>query len=184
MVEEDLFLGPPPQSNFSYGYAKRCLAVQIDAYNKQYGTKYNYLIPCNLYGDYDSLHNENKMHFITSLLNKIRNSEDNMLSLLGTGTPLRQFMYAQDLARMIVKVIEENIFESFNVAPNFNYSIEEMARIALKVTGKNLEIIYTKPELDGQFRKDVSNKKLLDIFPNFKFTDLETGLKKVYDKIS
>ena len=93
-------------------------------------------------------------------------------------------MYAQDLARMIVKVIEENIFESFNVAPNFNYSIEEMARIALKVTGKNLEIIYTKPELDGQFRKDVSNKKLLDIFPNFKFTDLETGLKKVYDKIS
>ena len=62
MVEEDLFIGPPPESNFSYGYAKRCLAVQIDAYNKQFGTKYNYLIPCNLYGDYDNMHDESKMH--------------------------------------------------------------------------------------------------------------------------
>ena len=48
MKEEDLFLGPPAKTNFSYGYAKRCLAVQIEAYNKQYNTEYNYLIPCNL----------------------------------------------------------------------------------------------------------------------------------------
>ena len=101
MKEEDLFIGPPPPSNFSYGYAKRCLAVQIDAYNKQFGTKYNYLIPCNLYGDYDNMHDESKMHFITALLNKIRNSKDKTLHLLGTGKPLRQFMYARDLADII-----------------------------------------------------------------------------------
>ena len=184
MTEEDLFIGPPPPSNFSYGYAKRCLAVQIDAYNKQYGTKYNYLIPCNLYGDYDNLHNENKMHFITALLNKIRNSKDNSLHLLGTGKPLRQFMYAGDLAKIIKLVIENNITESFNVAPDFNYSIDEMARVALNVTNKDYNIIYDRPELDGQYRKDVSNKKLLKLFPDFKFTQLKEGLKKVYDKIS
>ena len=184
MTEEDLFIGPPPPSNFSYGYAKRCLAVQIDAYNKQFGTKYNYLIPCNLYGDYDNLHNENKMHFITALLNKIRNSKDNSLHLLGTGKPLRQFMYAGDLAKIIKLVIENNITESFNVAPDFNYSIDEMARVALDVTNKNYNIIYDRPELDGQYRKDVSNKKLLKLFPDFKFTQLKEGLKKVYDKIS
>ena len=184
MTEEDLFIGPPPPSNFSYGYAKRCLAVQIDAYNKQFGTKYNYLIPCNLYGDYDNLHNENKMHFITALLNKIRNSQDNSLYLLGTGKPLRQFMYAGDLAKIIKLVIENNITESFNVAPDFNYSIDEMAKIALDVTNKDYDIIYDRPELDGQYRKDVSNKKLLKLFPNFKFTQLKEGLKKVYDKIS
>ena len=184
MNEEDLFMGPPPSSNFSYGYAKRCLAVQIDAYNKQFGTKYNYLIPCNLYGDYDNSHNESKMHFITSLLNKIRNNQDNSLHLLGTGKPLRQFMYAGDLARVIKKVIDNDITESFNVAPDFNYSIDEMAKIALKITNKNYNIIYTKPELDGQYRKDVSNKKLLEIFPDFEFTSLEKGLKQVYDKIS
>ena len=184
MKEEDLFIGPPPPSNFSYGYAKRCLAVQIDAYNKQFGTKYNYLIPCNLYGDYDNMHDESKMHFITALLNKIRNSKDKTLHLLGTGKPLRQFMYARDLADIIKLVIDNNITESFNVAPDFNYSIDDMAKMALKATGNNYKIIYDKPELDGQYRKDVSNKKLLKIFPNFIFTDLKEGLKQVYGKIS
>ena len=184
MVEEDLFIGPPPESNFSYGYAKRCLAVQIDAYNKQFGTKYNYLIPCNLYGDYDNMHDESKMHFITALLNKIRNSKNNLLYLLGTGKPLRQFMYAGDLADIIKLVIDNNITESFNVAPNFNYSIDDIAKMALKATGNSYKIVYDKPELDGQYRKDVSNKKLLKIFPDFIFTDLKEGLKKVYGKIS
>lgn len=184
MTEEDLFIGPPPPSNFSYGYAKRCLAVQIDAYNKQFGTKYNYLIPCNLYGDYDNLHDDSKMHFITALLNKIKNTKDSKLNLLGTGKPLRQFMYAGDLAAIIKLVIDNDITENFNVAPNFNYSIDEMAKIALEVTGKDYEIIYNRPDLDGQFRKDVSNNKLLKIFPFFKFTGLKEGLKQVYDKIS
>ena len=184
MTEEDLFIGPPPPSNFSYGYAKRCLAVQIDAYNKQFGTKYNYLIPCNLYGDYDNLHNDSKMHFITALLNKIKNAKDNKLNLLGTGKPLRQFMYASDLADIIKLVIDNDITENFNVAPDFNYSIDEMARIALEVTENDYEIIYDRPDLDGQFRKDVSNKKLLKIFPDFTFTGLKEGLKQVYDKIS
>jgi GDP-L-fucose synthase len=71
MKEEDMFLGPPTPTNFSYGYAKRSLAVQIDAYNQQYGTKYNYLIPCNLYGEYDNFENENKMHFLTACYYKI-----------------------------------------------------------------------------------------------------------------
>ena len=184
MTEEDLFIGPPPPSNFSYGYAKRCLAVQIDAYNKQFGTKYNYLIPCNLYGDYDNLHDESKMHFITALLNKIKNTKNNKLNLLGTGKPLRQFMYASDLANIIRLVIDNDITENFNVAPDFNYSIDEMARIALEVTENDYEIIYDRPDLDGQFRKDVSNKKLLKIFPDFIFTGLKEGLKQVYDKIS
>jgi len=184
MNEEDLFKGPPPSSNFSYGYAKRCLAVQIDAYNKQFNTNYNYLIPCNLYGDYDNLHDESKMHFITALLNKIRNIKGNSLHLLGTGKPLRQFMYAGDLADIIKLVIDNNITENFNVAPDFNYSINEMAKIALEVTENDYEIVYDQPHLDGQYRKDVSNKKLLNIFPNFKFTSLKEGLKQVYDKIS
>jgi len=184
MKEEVMFNGPPTPTNFSYGYAKRCLAVQIDAYNKQFGTKYNYLIPCNLYGDYDNMHDESKMHFITALLNKIRNSKDKTLHLLGTGKPLRQFMYAGDLAAIIKLVIDNDITENFNVAPNFNYSIDEMAKIALEVTEKDYEIIYDRPELDGQFRKDVSNNKLLKIFPLFKFTGLKEGLKQVYDKIS
>ena len=183
MKEKDMFLGPPTKSNFSYGYAKRSLAVQIDAYNKQYGTKYNYLIPCNLYSEHDNFNNESKMHFMTALLKKIKSSKET-LNLLGTGKPLRQFMYAGDLAKIIKGVIENKITDSFNVAPSENLSIDEMANISLNILNKNLKIKYSKPELDGQFRKDVSNKKLRNIFPDFKFTDLKTGIKQVYDKIS
>jgi len=182
MKEKDMFLGPPTQSNFSYGYAKRSLAVQIDAYNKQYNTKYNYLIPCNLYSEYDNFNDESKMHFMTALLKKIKQS-DEILSLLGTGKPLRQFMYAGDLAKIIKKVIDNDINDNFNVAPSENLSINEMANISLNILDKNLKIKYSKPKLDGQFRKDVCNKKLLNHFPNFKFTSFKKGIKKVYNKI-
>ena len=182
MTEEDLFLGPPSSTNFSYGYAKRCLAVQIDAYNKQYGTKYNYLIPCNLYSEYDNFNNENKMHFITSLLKKIKTSK-NTLNLLGTGIPLRQFMYAGDLAKVIKEVIDKDITDSFNVAVPENLTIYNMAHTALKTLKKDLKIEWSKPELNGQFRKDVCNKKMLSYFPNFKFTSFKKGIKKVYNKI-
>jgi len=182
MKEEDMFLGPPAQSNFSYGYAKRCMAVQIDAYNKQHNTKYNYLIPCNLYSEYDNFNNESKMHFMTALLKKIKTS-DETLNLLGTGKPLRQFMYAGDLAKIIKEVINNDITNSFNVATSENLSIDKMANISLNVLNKNLNINYSKPELDGQFRKDVCNKKLLKYIPNFKFTSFEEGIKKVYSNI-
>ena len=182
MKEEDMFLGPPAQSNFSYGYAKRCMAVQINAYNKQYGTKYNYLIPCNLYSEHDNFSNEIKMHFMTALLKKIKMSKGE-LNLLGTGKPLRQFMYAGDLAKVIKEVINNDITNSFNVATPENLSIDEMANISLNVLNKNLKINYSKPELDGQFRKDVCNKKLLNYIPNFKFTTFKEGIKKVYNNI-
>jgi GDP-L-fucose synthase len=59
MDEDALHLGPPTQTNFSYGYAKRCLGVQADSYNKQYDTKYNYLIPCNFFVQFDKSRDHN-----------------------------------------------------------------------------------------------------------------------------
>lgn len=183
MKEEDMFLGPPTPTNFSYGYAKRSLAVQIDAYNKQYGTHYNYLIPCNLYGEHDNFENESKMHFLTALLYKIKNAEDNEIQLLGTGKPLRQFMHAKDFASIIKYVLENKITDSFNVAPDVNLSINQMAEIAIKTINPSLAIKYSNPELDGQYRKDVDNGKMKSIISNFKFTPLEEGLLNIYNKL-
>jgi len=183
MKENIMFDGPPTPTNFSYGYAKRALAVQIEAYNKQYNTKYNYIIPCNLYSEHDNFENDTKMHFITALLKKIKKSNSE-LKLLGTGKPLRQFMYAGDLARIIKEVIDKNIYENFNIAYPYNYSINELAKKALGSLNKNYYISYSNPELDGQYRKDVDITKMLKLFPNFKFTSFEDGIKKVYDKIS
>lgn len=184
MTEKDLFLGPPPQTNFTYAYSKRCLAVAIDAYNKQHNTKYSYLTACNLYSEHDDFNNLDKAHFVTSLLYKIKNCKNNQINLLGTGKPLRQFMYAGDLAQVIKLVIEKNICDSFNVATPENLSIKEMADKAVKILSNNIKVNFKNPQLDGEFRKDVSSDLMLKHLPDFEFTKFNQGIKKVYDKIS
>ena len=186
MQEEDLFIGPPAETNLSYAYAKRVMAVHINAYNKQYKTEYNYLVAPNLYSEYDNFEHGEKMHFVTAMLKKIKEadeSNDDSINLLGTGKPLRQFMYAKDLARAIVEMIDEDITESFNVAPDFNYSIDEMATMAISSLGKKLKVVYPDSSLDGQYRKDVSSEKMLSLMPNFKFTGFKDGVKRVYSTI-
>jgi GDP-L-fucose synthase len=186
MKETDLHLGPPTITNFSYGYAKRSMAVQIDAYNQQYKTKYQYLTPCNLYGD-DDKDNESNSHFITALVKKIydanTNGEDH-ITLFGDGTPLRQFMYADDFAKVISQVIENDIFDNFNVATPENLSIKEMAEIALDACDSNhLEIIWDTSKPNGQFRKDVSIDLLKSNIPTFVPTPLHEGIKKIYTNL-
>ncbi len=188
MTEEDVHLGPPAQANFSYAYTKRCMAVQIEAYNKQDNLNYNYLIPCNLYGEHDNFSDSSKSHFITALIQKIMEAEDSgkaYISLFGSGRPMRQFMHAGDLARVIARVVDEDIKASFNVAPpNQNYSIDEMARMSLKVLAhEHWDIHYDANKPDGQFRKDVSCQKMMDHLGQFEFTPLEQGVLKVYNNI-
>ena len=188
MTEQDVHRGPPAIANFSYAYTKRCMAVQIDAYNKQDNLGYNYLIPCNLYGEYDNFNDVNKSHFITALIKKIIDAElkgDNKITLFGSGKPMRQFMHTADLARVIKKMIEEDIKESFNVAPpEQNYSIDQMARIVLKSLNKeDWKIEYDSKKPDGQFRKDVSCDKMLKHLGVFQFTALQDGAVRVYNNI-
>ena len=98
MLENVLHMGPPTKTNFSYGMAKRSLAVQIDASNEEYGTKYSYISPCNLYGESDK-DDEKKSHFVTALIKKIylaNKNNEKFIELYGDGTPLRQFMHADD----------------------------------------------------------------------------------------
>ena len=186
MSEEMLHLGPPTPTNFSYGYAKRSLAVQIDAYNKQYGTKYQYLTPCNLYGEHDK-YGDNS-HFVAALIKKIHNAKmagDNKITLFGTGTPLRQFMYSNDLAIIIKKCLDDNIYENFNVATEQNVSIDEIARIALKACdAEHIDIEYDSTKPDGQYRKDVSINKLKTLIPDFSAISLYDGIKNTYSKIN
>jgi GDP-L-fucose synthase len=187
MGEEMLHEGPPTPTNFSYGYAKRCLAVQIDSYNQQYGTEYQYLTPCNLYGEYDKW-GENS-HFVAALIKKIiiadRNGEENV-GLFGTGKPLRQFMHSSDLARIIKHCIDNDITESFNVATKENLSIKEIAEIALKaIEPKNVKgFTFDSTKPDGQYRKDVSIDKMEHIIPGFQFTPLIEGIRETHQIVT
>jgi len=185
IAEEDLHMGPPHKDLYSYAYAKRCLAVQIDAYNAQYGVKlkYSYLTPCNLYGEHCKAH-QGRSHYVNALIKKIidakKNGDDKIL-LFGDGTPLRQFMHSQDLARVIKLFLERDILDNFNVATEENYSVHKIAQIALKACeAEYLKIEYDTTKPKGQFRKDVSIAKFRKYFPDFKFTSLHDGIKQVY----
>ncbi len=183
MTEDALFNGRPPYDNFSYAMSKRAMVTHIDAYVKQYNKRWCYLMPCNLYGEHDK-YEEHHSHFISALIKKIHEAKDTV-EIWGSGKPLRQFMHAEDLARVIKYMIDNNIVDNFNVAPNFNYSIEEMTKIGLRACGKeDLKIIYDNTKPDGQYRKDIDSSKLLSVLKDFKFTSLEDGIRRVYDKFS
>ena len=182
MKESDMFNGPPTPSNFSYGIAKRTMAAHIDSYITQYSKQWCYLIPCNLYGEYDK-YTEHNSHFVAALIKKIHEA-DEKISLWGSGKPLRQFIYGGDLAYVISRMIEEDVYENVNVAPPWVYSIDEMANIAIKACGKaHLKITYDSTKPDGQYRKDVESIKLQNILGGFKFTPLEKGIRQTYNRI-
>ena len=186
MTESDIHLGAPSFANFSYGFTKRSLSVGIEAYNKQHGTNWNYLIPCNLYGEYDHFEDPEKCHFITALIRKIIDAENNgeeNITLFGTGSPLRQFMHASDLARVIKIVIENDITESFNVATPEENSIKDMATITLEALDKNMGVVFDSDKPDGQYRKTVSCDKMMSLISDFEFTKLKDGVVKVYEEV-
>ena len=183
MKEDVLFDGAPPADNFAYAMSKRLMATQIESYVNEYDKNWSYLIPCNLYGEYDK-YEEHHSHFVSALIKKIYEAEDS-IELWGTGKPLRQFMYGGDLARVIKYMLDNDVVDNFNVAPEWVHSINDLANIGKKACLKeNLVVNYDSTKPDGQFRKDVDSSKLLSVLKDFKFTSLEEGIKKVYDNFS
>ena len=107
----------------------------------------------------------------------------NFITLFGDGTPFRQFMHAKDLARLIKEMILKEKFFNMNVATDENYTIDHIAKIALKSLGlENFLIKYDNTKPNGQHRKDIDISILKKYFPDFKSTKLEKGIKEIYLK--
>jgi GDP-L-fucose synthase len=185
MNEEYFYDGLPQSTNFAYAYSKRVLGVQIESYRKQYGCNFLSVIPCNLYGPYDNF-DKNQSHFVAALIRKIheaKTSNNKTIQLFGTGKPLRQYLFSEDLAKILIILIEKYDWEGpVNIAPkNENPSIKEIAEIALKaIDTKDIKIVFDNKSPDGQYRKDISIEKLAGIIGDFKFTSLFEGIKKTY----
>ena len=182
MKERELHNGMPHESLMSYAYAKRAHAVQLDNYRISKGVNYNYLIPCNLYGSPNVSHLD-RQHFVNDLIMKIykANRDKTDLILFGDGSPLRQFMHARDFARVISEFVNNDLHDSFNVAPDYNLSIFEYVNIALKALPvQNMEVVYDTSLPNGQFQKDVCCEKFSKYFGNFEFSRLEDGMMELY----
>jgi GDP-L-fucose synthase len=177
--------GPPHTSNDAYAYAKRMLEVQSRAYQEQYNDKFICIIPTNIYGPHDNF-NLQDSHVIPALIHKcyLAKKENKQFLIAGSGTPLRQFMYSEDLATLILWTLENyNDKESIilSVPESDEKSINYIATcIARKFNYENnMEFDTDKP--DGQFKKTADNSKLMSFIKSFQFTPIEEGITKTID---
>ena len=183
--ETMLHNGPPHDSNSGYSYAKRMLEIHCGLYNKKYGHNFKCLIPTNLYGKHDNYSIENG-HVIPGLIHKCflesnANKINKWVNVWGTGQPLRQFLYVNDLARVIIESIENITWQKNNtsliVAPTEEISILSVSSIIGKEF--NLKNIKLHPEKsDGQYKKTADNSLFKVHFPDFQFTSFEKGIQE------
>jgi len=186
MKEEYLLSSYLEKTNEPYALAKICGLKLCEAYNRQYGTDYISVMPCNMYGLNDNYHSQNA-HVMPMLIRRFHEAKEAGLKevvVWGTGTPRREFMYAGDLATAIVYLMEnkssKDVGEFVNVGYGSDISILELAQMIKKVVGYEGEIVLDKTNPDGTMLKlmDVSRINALGWKAQ---VALEEGIKIVYE---
>jgi len=167
--------GDPHPSNHGYSYAKRVSGIQTDFISKVLKKNWFSIIPTNVYGKNDNFHLDFG-HVIPAMIHRAylskKNNED--MVVWGDGTPLRQVIYSEDLADLILWSIDnwDNSLPFMAVNP-IEYPISDIAdQICKNYDIKNLK--YDKDKPMGQFRKPA----ITDAPENFEFTSLENGIKE------
>ena len=184
--ETMLHNGPPHHSNDAYAYAKRMLEVQSKAYREQYGCNFVCVIPTNIYGPHDNFSLEDG-HVIPALIHRCflnKKNNDNFV-VKGTGKPLRQFIYSDDLAKLIMWVLEnynENEPIILSVDEEDEVSIGDVAKLIANEFDYKEQMVYDTSFSDGQYKKTADNSKLKDLMrEKIEFTGIEDGIKKTVE---
>jgi GDP-L-fucose synthase len=182
--EQALHQGPPHPSNDAYAYAKRMLEVHCRAYRENYGDNFICIIPTNIYGPNDNFDLENG-HVLPALIHKccLAKERGEDFVVRGTGSPLRQFIFSQDLAHLIMNVLRrfdgDNIIMS--VPEKEEISIKDVAAIVAECFDYGARLTFDPAYSDGQYKKTVSNEKLSNLFPDFQFTDIREGIRRTVE---
>jgi len=179
--ETTIHSGAPHPSNEGYAYAKRMIDVLGRAYNEEYGCKFTSVVPTNIFGTHDNYHLQDS-HVIPGLIHKtyLAKQKGEDLVVWGSGSPLRQFIYSVDLAALLVWTLES--YEELtpiilSVGEEDEVSIKDVAEMIAEAMGFQGKLIFDTTKSDGQFKKTASNKKLLSLNPNVKFTPIREAIK-------
>ena len=164
--EEYLLTGELEQTNSAYAIAKISGIELIRSYRKEYGHRWISLMPTNLYGPNDNFDLENG-HVLPVLIRKfVEAQQTNAEEVItwGTGTPLREFLHVEDLARAVLLCLDEyDDAQHINVGTAEEISIKNLAeKIANKVGFKG-KIVWNKNKPDGTLRKVLDNRRILDL---------------------
>lgn len=181
--EEYLLSDYLEKTNEAYALAKIAGLKMCSYYNKQYGTDYISVMPCNLYGINDNFSPENS-HVLPALMRKFHEAKVNNLptvTVWGSGKPLREFLNVDDLADACLYLMDNysgNDF--FNVGYGEEVTILELANLVKKVVGYEGDIVMDSSKPDGTMRKltDISRIKATGWAPKI---SLEEGLKQTYE---
>jgi len=171
--EDDVWKTFPSENDKYAGWVKRLGELQLDCFETHYGLKnYSIVRPANIYGEYDNFGEESTV--IASLVKKGCN--DKLLSVWGDGTPIRDFIHAEDVARGILMSYENKITEPINLGSGDGVRIRDIASIVATHYGKEIEYDTTKPNGDNKRLMDMTRANSYGFHPK---VDLETGIKRV-----
>ena len=185
LKEEYLLTGLLEPTNEPYAISKIAGIKMCDAYREQYGCNFISVMPTNLYGPNDN-YDLNNSHVLPALLRKFitaKNNGESSVTIWGTGSPLREFLHADDLADACLFLMENyNEPGLVNIGVGEDISILDLTKLVKKVVGFNGDIINDIMKPDGTPRKLMDVSKLTDLGWKARIS-LEEGIKKVYDEV-
>lgn len=183
MSESCLLTSELEKSNEAYALAKISGLKYCEYLNRQYGTDYISCMPTNLYGPNDNYHPEHS-HVLPALIRRFHEAKINGLKEVtcwGTGSPLREFLYVDDLAEACVFLMNNySGNETVNVGTGKELTIKELTELVAKVVGYEGEVKWDHSKPDGTPRKLLNVSKLEKL--GWKYhTELEDGIKLAYE---
>jgi GDP-L-fucose synthase len=184
LKEEYLLTGLLEETNEPYAIAKIAGIKMCDAYRDQYKCNFISVMPTNLYGFNDNYDLQNS-HVLPALLRKFHEAKlnyDNEVTVWGTGTPLREFLHASDMANACVYLMQNYNDKGFvNIGTGKEISIKDLAYLIKDIVGFKGNIVFDTSKPDGTPRKLTDTTKLNSL--GWKHSiELEDGIKKVYNQ--
>lgn len=183
MKEDYLLTSSLEPTNEAYALAKIAGLKYCEYLNKQYGTDFISAMPTNLYGPNDNYHPQNS-HVLPALIKKFHEakiSNSPSVTIWGTGTPLREFLYVDDLADACIFLMNNySGNETVNVGTGQDLSIKDLAYLVKKVVGCKSTITFDLSKPDGTPRKLLDVSKLTELGWIYT-TELEEGIRLTYD---
>jgi len=183
LKEEYLLTGPLEPTNEWYAVAKIAGIKLCQAFRRQHGCDFISAMPTNLYGPNDN-YDLQSSHVLPALIRKFHEAKESgaaNVTCWGSGSPLREFLHADDLARACVFLMENYSSEHFiNVGFGSDISIRELAELISRITGFHGQIVWDTSKPDGTPRKLLDSTKLHSLGWKPRI-DLETGIRLAYE---